>query len=366
MAQEQIILDIEDALLLENYERAAMRLQDLRDQISPKEGILTSPVHRYYLSACIRTHAAAGMFDSAVKVLREALEVSGVVMAEGRVHPEVLETIETKWKPLIHKVLLKYFDFLYLLGRKNDFQQLFQECMRAEEALKPVLDVMLATDATLKDLPKPKKEPKGLVILEIEDFSETEETATVRLTLLKEDKVKVSVDDKAPQQVSLTNTTNSVTQTLTVNGKVAAITEQEQSGKSLTLKLQKAEHGTWGQLLVSLELTAPVNKNVSPEAPTSDKQLAQKHKNPYLSEKNWDRIVAEEEAQALREKDFDGTDPAMHFFREIYANADEDTRRAMMKSYQESGGKALSTNWREVKEKDYKKEFDGKGETAKE
>ena len=35
-------------------------------------------------------------------------------------------------------------------------------------------------------------------------------------------------------------------------------------------------------------------------------------------------------------------------FKDIYANADEDTRRAMNKSYQESSGTVLSTNWREI------------------
>ena len=37
--------------------------------------------------------------------------------------------------------------------------------------------------------------------------------------------------------------------------------------------------------------------------------------------------------------------------------ADEDTRRAMIKSYQTSGGTVLSTNWKEVKEKDYEKDI---------
>lgn len=37
------------------------------------------------------------------------------------------------------------------------------------------------------------------------------------------------------------------------------------------------------------------------------------------------------------------------FFQKIYADADEDSRRAMMKSFQESGGTTLSTNWDEVK-----------------
>ena len=88
-----------------------------------------------------------------------------------------------------------------------------------------------------------------------------------------------------------------------------------------------------------------------------NKTIYEKPVNPYVSKKNWDKIVEEEEKEALKEKDYDGIDPSMHFFREIYQNADEDTKRAMMKSYTESDGKALSTNWKEVAEKNYKKEL---------
>lgn len=41
-------------------------------------------------------------------------------------------------------------------------------------------------------------------------------------------------------------------------------------------------------------------------------------------------------------------DPVDGFFKKLYAGADADTRRAMMKSYQESGGTALSTDWKDV------------------
>ncbi|KAL9110726.1 MAG: hypothetical protein Q9227_004718 [Pyrenula ochraceoflavens] len=43
-----------------------------------------------------------------------------------------------------------------------------------------------------------------------------------------------------------------------------------------------------------------------------------------------------------------GGDAVDGFFKKLYAGADDNTKRAMMKSYQESGGTALSTNWDEV------------------
>ncbi|KAG2415791.1 hypothetical protein HFD88_006983 [Aspergillus terreus] len=48
------------------------------------------------------------------------------------------------------------------------------------------------------------------------------------------------------------------------------------------------------------------------------------------------------------DSDYGGGDPVDAFFKKLYANADPDTRRAMVKSYVESQGTSLSTNWNEV------------------
>uniref|UniRef100_A0A182JSH5 SGS domain-containing protein n=1 Tax=Anopheles christyi TaxID=43041 RepID=A0A182JSH5_9DIPT len=57
---------------------------------------------------------------------------------------------------------------------------------------------------------------------------------------------------------------------------------------------------------------------------------------------DWDKISKE------IEKDDETKDDVNELFKKIYADASEDTRKAMMKSYYESGGTVLSTNWAEV------------------
>lgn len=79
--------------------------------------------------------------------------------------------------------------------------------------------------------------------------------------------------------------------------------------------------------------------------------------------KDWDKVTADliresrkegkDNGDGRTEADLDeleeeGGDPVNAFFKKIYADADPDTRRAMMKSYQESSGTTLSTNWSEV------------------
>ncbi len=88
---------------------------------------------------------------------------------------------------------------------------------------------------------------------------------------------------------------------------------------------------------------------------TLDSQSANKVQSYPTSCKNkvdFSEIDKELNSEFKKDKP-EGNDAMMKLFKEIYANADEETKRAMMKSYATSGGTVLSTNWKEVQEKDY-------------
>ncbi|KXN72556.1 SGS-domain-containing protein [Conidiobolus coronatus NRRL 28638] len=61
------------------------------------------------------------------------------------------------------------------------------------------------------------------------------------------------------------------------------------------------------------------------------------------NKKNWDKIGKEAEAEFQKEND-----SIQNAFQQIYSNIDENAQRAMMKSFVESNGTCLSTNWDEV------------------
>jgi suppressor of G2 allele of SKP1 len=70
--------------------------------------------------------------------------------------------------------------------------------------------------------------------------------------------------------------------------------------------------------------------------------------------KNWDSVTktildSEKPKSTADDPNVSGDSTLNEFFQNLFTNADEDTKRAMMKSFQESGGTALSTNWDDVK-----------------
>uniref|UniRef100_A0A1Q3F2F6 Putative suppressor of g2 allele of skp1 n=1 Tax=Culex tarsalis TaxID=7177 RepID=A0A1Q3F2F6_CULTA len=68
---------------------------------------------------------------------------------------------------------------------------------------------------------------------------------------------------------------------------------------------------------------------------------------PKKTHHDWDKISKDIEKMEAEEKP-EGEAAVQDLFRKIYADANEDTKKAMMKSFYESGGTVLSTNWQEV------------------
>lgn len=121
------------------------------------------------------------------------------------------------------------------------------------------------------------------------------------------------------------------------------------SAKKIELKLKKAiENVNWmgvekgGEAKLLATATPITTGSVQPPSyPTSSK-----------NKKNWDSINKEITKQESQDKP-EGDSALNALFKQIYERADENTRRAMIKSYQTSGGTVLSTNWDEVVTKDY-------------
>lgn len=64
-----------------------------------------------------------------------------------------------------------------------------------------------------------------------------------------------------------------------------------------------------------------------------------------FTKKNWDAIIDE------FEKEEEQSQGVNDLFKQIYESGNDEVRRAMNKSFQESGGTVLSTNWSNVADK---------------
>jgi hypothetical protein len=91
--------------------------------------------------------------------------------------------------------------------------------------------------------------------------------------------------------------------------------------------------------------SGPKNWDKLAETLTAKKKSAKKSKGDKKKEN--DSAGSSDEDGGI-DSDYDTGDAVDGFFKKLYAGADDDTRRAMMKSYVESNGTALSTNWSEV------------------
>ncbi|KAF9015139.1 SGS-domain-containing protein [Cyathus striatus] len=177
------------------------------------------------------------------------------------------------------------------------------------------------------------------------EYYESDERVTISVFDKGTDPAQVSVKFE-PRKLTYTNGDKSLVLE-PLKGQINTDTSDYTVGKvKIEIRLSKMVHGRWGSLVGE----AP---DVLAAAPTPVAPIYRPTEAVKKARKNWEGIT-EDILKSDKEKTSDedpnvGGDSTLNsFFQKIFADADEDTKRAMMKSYQESGGTTLSTNWDEV------------------
>ncbi|GIY61175.1 protein SGT1 homolog [Caerostris darwini] len=102
----------------------------------------------------------------------------------------------------------------------------------------------------------------------------------------------------------------------------------------IEIKLKKVEYMMWKQLEKVQSEIQPKTDEVIKTYPSSK------------TKKDWDQIVAEVEKE--EDEKPEGEAALNQLFQKIYAEGSDETRKAMNKSFMESGGTVLSTNWNDI------------------
>jgi len=103
----------------------------------------------------------------------------------------------------------------------------------------------------------------------------------------------------------------------------------------IEINLKKTKHAKWLTLEASETGTQQWGSVVAEPKPEKKKGT-----------KDWDKLSKEIEKETKEKDEKEGN--LNSFFQDIFKNSDEDQRRAIEKSFYESGGTVLSTNWSEV------------------
>lgn len=120
-------------------------------------------------------------------------------------------------------------------------------------------------------------------------------------------------------------------------------------GTKIEIKMKKAEGIRWSSLETDNESQfANVNTATKTTPKTDpDKEKVRVYPTSAHTPRDWDRLAKEVQEEEKKEN-MEGDGALNKLFQQIYADASDETKRAMNKSFQESGGTVLSTNWGEV------------------
>jgi len=131
----------------------------------------------------------------------------------------------------------------------------------------------------------------------------------------------------------------------------AVVPEQSQVkilGTRVEIKLKKKEGWRWDKL--ECDGAQSLVKHFNPVTEDTAADIVHKYPSSSHCHHNWDQLEAQIKAEEKDEK-LEGDAALNKLFQQIYADGSEETRRAMNKSFMESGGTVLSTNWKEIRDR---------------
>eukprot|EP00003_Mantamonas_plastica_P012679 TRINITY_DN2263_c0_g3_i13.p1 TRINITY_DN2263_c0_g3~~TRINITY_DN2263_c0_g3_i13.p1 ORF type:complete len:310 (+),score=134.02 TRINITY_DN2263_c0_g3_i13:1141-2070(+) len=115
--------------------------------------------------------------------------------------------------------------------------------------------------------------------------------------------------------------------------------------RKIEVMVMKKEKLTWADLTAQTGKEGVVRGGTVNDASSGNMQMRKDLYPSSKGDKKWEDIEKEVIGEEDLEEDKDGLSKLL---QSIYANASEETKRAMNKSFQESNGTVLSTNWQDV------------------
>jgi suppressor of G2 allele of SKP1 len=206
------------------------------------------------------------------------------------------------------------------------------EKSQSSEPTKPTPESSEPSESTPQPMPTPKIKHDWYQ-------TETHVIVEVRIKSLKPGEVTVNFN---PTALSVTAKLSSGSD-YSLELDLAHPTVPEQSSfrilsTKLEIKLRKTEGVRW--TVLEGDGVQPVPG--LPLQPTATGGV----KAPYASGRDWNKVEKLLEKEADEKKE--GEAALNEMFQKIYADANDEVRKAMNKSFMESGGTVLSTNWSEI------------------
>jgi hypothetical protein len=134
---------------------------------------------------------------------------------------------------------------------------------------------------------------------------------------------------------------------LVLQGRVSGAPIVHVGRMNIEVTLRKASPSSWDDLQHPEAPHAPMGLSSAPAASSAPSTVV-----PRRPE-DWGQMAKSLESEEAAPE---GDDALQALFRQIYANSSDEVKRAMNKSFQQSGGTVLSTNWNEVAGTDYSKD----------